>query len=690
MTKRTWIERAAKRASIIVMCAACVAVLQGCHDGGEDVMAVDGADGKDGPPGPAGKDGRDGTNGTNGMNGLDGSPGPRGLPGEAGLPGPSGRDGKDGLDGEDGLPGPRGLPGEAGLPGPAGKDGEEGLPGLRGLPGPAGRDGRDGEDGLPGPRGLPGEAGLPGPAGKEGRAGKDGSPGNPGERGEPGFPGPEGLPGRPGLPGPRGADGKDGADAGRVLNRAFQHSSAYAGQCAPDNVEARSARDGAPIGSLAIERNWVRSLMDEVYLWRQDVPYVDVDGLDDDDVSRALSAYLDALRSPAFKPDGKRRDEYTQVVPTSAFNAFMSGGDVPGFGVEWSVGSHTPPRNIRVAFVQPGSEAERQGVKRGDTLVATAGIEADDDDEERAALLAASMFPRDMETEHRFILRSEGDASTRTVILTSGLARQPVPLVKVFNVGDEDVGYLLFQEHGAHATAELVNAINDFSEARIDHLVIDLRFNQGGDLSVASQLAYMVAGKRSMGQAFSRLQGGQLSGTELPFHGCADLSRRCLAPDLPTLDAGHLRRVYVLTQAGTCAASEALINSLRGVGVEVVLIGSTTCGRPYAASPRANCGHTYLPLDHVVSNAQGFSGYGEGFVPGGSGANGVQGCFVVDDLAHELSDPNEALLKVALIHAATGQCRVTRPLEDRSADAAPMAPWRDLLRGGAIVTTPPH
>jgi hypothetical protein len=610
-----------RRASIVVMCAASVTLLQACHgdEDAEEVAAVDALDVKDSPP-----------------------PGQADKDGAIGLPGPAGRDGRDGLDGRDGAPGSRGLPGE------------------------------DGKDGL---------------------NGKDGRPGDRGERGEPGIPGPEGFPGPPGLTGPEGPAGPagaDGKDAGRVLDRAFQHSSAYAGQCDPENAEADAAQR---IGSLAIERNWVRSLMDEVYLWRHDVPYVDVGGFDGDgvDVSKALSAYLGALRAPAFKPGGERRDDYTQVVPTSAFRAFMSGGELPGFGIEWSVGSHTPPRHIRVAYVQPGSEAERQGVRRGDVLISAARFGPEVADEERSAILAASMFPREKGTTHTFLLAAKDRTSPKEVKLTSGLARQPVPMATSVEVDGTKVGYLIFQEHNARATAKLAKAIDHFNESQIDELVIDLRFNQGGDLSVASQLAHMIAGRwRTQGRAFAKLRGNDLDGAELLFHPCADASQGCAEEDrLPTVNHDRLERVYVLTQAATCAASEALINGLRGVGMDVVQIGSTTCGRPVAASPRNNCGHTALPLDHVMANDEGFAGYGEGLVPGGSGLNGIPGCWVEDDLQHELGDRQEALLAAALTHVATGNCPAQAQTASgtRPRSAAPHEPWRDPLRGGAIITT---
>jgi hypothetical protein len=62
--------------------------------------------------------------------------------------------------------------------------------------------------------------------------------------------------------------------------------------------------------------------------------------------------------------------------------------------------------------------------------------------------------------------------------------------------------------------------------------------------------------------------------------------------------------VFVLTGGGTCSASEAFMNGLRGVGVEVIQIGSTTCGKPYGFYAQENCGTTYFSIQfRLVINA---------------------------------------------------------------------------------------
>src|SRR3546814_10855822 len=82
--------------------------------------------------------------------------------------------------------------------------------------------------------------------------------------------------------------------------------------------------------------------------------------------------------------------------------------------------------------------------------------------------------------------------------------------------------------------------------------------------------------------------------------------------DLPTLNLG---RVFVLAGPGTCSASEAVVNGLRGVDVDVVLVGDTTCGKPYGFYPEDNCGLTYFAIEFQGINAKGFGDYADGFTP---------------------------------------------------------------------------
>ena len=243
--------------------------------------------------------------------------------------------------------------------------------------------------------------------------------------------------------------------------------------------------------------------------------------------------------------------------------------------------------------------------------------------------------------------------------------------VDILQNGEDNVGYIHYQTFGPFTgQAQLLDAFTDLSNAGVDDLVLDFRYNGGGLLDIASQIGYMTAGEATEGQIFEIMEFNSRSPnvnpftgqnvTPIPFHDETLLfsNNQSLATgiDLPTLD---LPRVFVLTTGQSCSASEVVMNSLMGIGIEVIQIGTRTCGKPTGQFPVENCGITYVPLHFRGVNAMGFGDYDDGFAPGqATGATGpvMAGCEVQDDFSMPLGDPGEAMLSAALTYASTGSC----------------------------------
>jgi hypothetical protein len=200
------------------------------------------------------------------------------------------------------------------------------------------------------------------------------------------------------------------------------------------------------------------------------------------------------------------------------------------------------------------------------------------------------------------------------------------------------------------AEKQLIDAFNLFKSQGVNDLVLDMRYNGGGLLYIASQLAYMVAGPATAGKTFEQLVYNNKTAPEgpIPFRNTAyGFTSPRPAPAGMALPYLGLRRVTVLTTPGTCSASEAVINGLRGVDVEVNIIGGQTCGKPYGFTPVDNCGTTYFSIEFKGVNAKGFGDFADGFAPT---------CTVADDLGHSLGDTSESVLSAALAYRATNAC----------------------------------
>jgi carboxyl-terminal processing protease len=239
--------------------------------------------------------------------------------------------------------------------------------------------------------------------------------------------------------------------------------------------------------------------------------------------------------------------------------------------------------------------------------------------------------------------------------------------VSTIRSGGGRVGYILFNDHIATSEQLLVNAFRDLASAGVTDLVLDIRYNGGGYLDIASEVAYMIAGPGgTAGRTFERtifndqyttrdpITGDAL--TPVPFHSTSQGFSGPRDQPLPTV---NLPRVAVLTSANTCSASESIVNGLRGVGIQVIEVGATTCGKPYGFYPEDNCGTTYFSIQFQGVNQQNFGDYPDGFSPSNAtGPVGVSlpGCFVGDDFGHALGDPNEARLSAALGYLANQGC----------------------------------
>ena len=464
-----------------------------------------------------------------------------------------------------------------------------------------------------------------------------------------------------------------GGDSSPVANSpGIAPSSQSAQQCSPDNPYASA---GLKTGSLTIEKRWLRSYFDEAYLWYDEVPSVDANAaLYTGEVYTATKNYFNALKTKAKTASGRDKDRFGFTYPTAAWDALSREGVAAGYGFEFVIGSLTPPnRNIRIVYVEPGSEAAIKGLRRGDKLVTVDGVAGDDGDAAalNAALFPAAVTPGAPGVAHGWVFSRAGAVLPALTMTSANITKNPVLNYGVINALDgKKVGYMVFNDHLATAEAQLVEAVTYFKTQAIDDLVLDVRYNGGGYLYIASELAYMIAGPaRIQNKVFEqlsfnlkRVSDNNDPGARTPFSGT---TRGGTA--LPTL---NLPRLYVLTQGDTCSASESIINGLRGIDVDVRLIGGGTCGKPYGFYAKDNCGISYFPIEFKGVNAKGFGDYADGFIPGGSGATGVPGCVVADDLSHPLADPAEAMLATALAYRSTGACPVLSVGMDQAQSAA--------------------
>ena len=422
-------------------------------------------------------------------------------------------------------------------------------------------------------------------------------------------------------------------------------------------------------GSLRDELTFLRAWTHQYYLWYNEIPT----DFKMADFTNPVDYFM-KLKTPVLTAAGTPKDKFHFVYDSEEWDKLSTEGIELGYGVTWTSSGNEgkAPRIWNATIVEPGSPAALAGLKRGDRLTVVDGVDfinaADDPSVDK---INAALFPNAANETHSFTV-TRGTTLIPVTMAAKEVTAKSVKNVQTFDIaGGRRVGYLTFENHNAVAERQLIDAFSELKTKNVNDLVIDMRYNGGGLLYVAAELAYMVAGSNSNGKVFESLTYNgkvqadasdtvRFSPTAYGFDAPNKIER---GTPLPTLG---LPRVTILTTEGTCSASEAVINALRGVDVQVDVVGSQTCGKPYGFTPVPNCGTTYFSIEFKGVNAKGFGDYADGFAPT---------CRVADDLSHELGDRNEALLATALKHRETGTCP-TSP----SATAMSLAQPRTLVR----------
>ncbi|MDH6156031.1 MULTISPECIES: S41 family peptidase [unclassified Janthinobacterium] len=406
-------------------------------------------------------------------------------------------------------------------------------------------------------------------------------------------------------------------------------------------------RSGSSIdmqGTLLDEKTWVRSWIDETYLWYREVPST----YQPQSFATPI-AYFDVLKTTATTASGKPKDQFHFSLPTAEWEAAQNGVEL-GYGMLLAVTRKAPPRQAVVSIVEPGSPAALMGLQRGDLLQTIDGVDfIYAADTASMNIINAGLFPKAQGTHTLGLSRNGTPISvslTAVEVSTSAVQNE-----RIIDTPTGKVGYLTFNTHNNVAERQLVETMRRFQAAGISDLVLDVRYNGGGYLDIASELAYMIAGPQATtGKTFEQLLFNDKTKPQapVPFHtqslGFPAPNRLAQGTPLPSLG---LKRVTLLTTSNTCSASEAIINGLRGVDVQVNLIGGTTCGKPYGFYPAANCGTTYFAVQFQGVNAKGFGDFADGIAPT---------CDVTDDYQHQLGDPAEGMLAAALRYRSSGSC----------------------------------
>lgn len=391
---------------------------------------------------------------------------------------------------------------------------------------------------------------------------------------------------------------------------------------------------------------FIRDVFTDLYLWFDDMPAPNPARYG------SSEAYLEALRHRPLDAS------FSYVTSRAASDAFFSESRFVGLGLSTS---RTAGGEVRVLQVFPGSPAAEAGVSRGARVVSIDGVDLSQLAD--PAAVDAAFGPAVEGAAVEMVFTDRGGARRTARMVKRPVTIPTVSLTQVYEAGGRRVGYVFFRNFVEPSHAALDAAFAALEAASVDELVLDVRYNGGGLVSVAQHLASLIGGVRTDGQVFARY-----------VHNARNTYRNETLRFDTRAHALSLDRLIVITTRASASASELVINALTPF-MPVVIVGDRTYGKPVGQYQIPFCDKLLAPVSFTMRNADGQGDFFSGLAPA---------CPAPDDVENELGDPAEGSLREALTFVSTGACTRRAGASSRLSAGArggpvPAVGWRSVV-----------
>lgn len=242
-------------------------------------------------------------------------------------------------------------------------------------------------------------------------------------------------------------------------------------------------------------------------------------------------------------------DPYTKYMSQDKFKTFMD--NINNKHIEIGINIDKYTNGVKVTGVTKGSPADTAGIKEGDIIVSANG-------EDITGL--------NFDTQMDFIKKAAGSQNGLTVMrgndyIQIGLPQKQVQEAAVISkVLDDHIGYIAITTFSSSAASDFATDLNPFiSNKKIDSLIIDLRYNGGGDVDQALDIA------------------GYFIGAHIAL-----ITRDRSYGEMKRVGANHNvvngKKIVLLVNGFTASASEILAAALKDYG-KAYIAGTKTYGK---------------------------------------------------------------------------------------------------------------
>ncbi len=392
--------------------------------------------------------------------------------------------------------------------------------------------------------------------------------------------------------------------------------------------------------SLRDRQTWAFDQLKEWYLFPETLPA----SLDPAPYA-SVDDYVDALTKTAR--DQRKDRFFTYMTAIDSEDAYYDRGASAGFGFRLSFDSNS---RLQVLEAFEGAPALAAGIDRGAEIVSI-GTSA-------ATLQPVSAIVASQGTAGINAALGNGASVARTFRISDASGVRNVTItatsydlapvstrygVKVIDDGGRKVGYINLRSFISPADPALRNGFATLRAQGITNVIIDLRYNGGGLLSVARLMSNLLGGNRATSDVMDYVS-----------YRPEKASRNETSYFAPQAQSIAPTRIAFIGTASSASASEFVINSfLPYLHANMALIGTNTYGKPVGqiAIDRSQCNDRFRIIAFALQNAARQGAYYDGL------AGTVEAsCQAADDVTFPLGDPREASVARALDFLAGRSC----------------------------------
>ena len=396
---------------------------------------------------------------------------------------------------------------------------------------------------------------------------------------------------------------------------------------------------GTSTCSLSARQDWARDVLNEWYLFPE---------LLDTSVNKAnysnVQDYLDALVAPARAQNKDRF--FTYITSIQEETELINSGSNAGFGIRFTY--DTINNRVFMAEVFENAPAFAAGFDRGFELIAigsqsVANLMASGG----PAAVSNALGPSNPGVSRNLTVQDLAGVQRSVSVTKTEYSLDPLSDrygAKILDDGaGGKVGYINLRTFIIQSAGpQLREAFADFQAQGITNIILDMRYNGGGLVSVAELLGDLMA-ESLEGQIFSqtilRPSKSSENTTEL-FNNQPEQIK--------------VMKLAVIGRGGTASASELVTNAMIPyLNDNIALVGANTFGKPVGqfAFDRSACDDRLRALAFKTVNADGQGEYFDGLA-----SVMPNTCRAGDTVAFQLGDPREQSVKVALDFLAGRSC----------------------------------